>query len=170
MKGDSGMVAVNRQKKIVRFVAWLDATVRENGYDPEEAEVAAAEVAQLEGATLAKWNDFVKRMNEDAVVAERARAKTSGTPFVWPKRENVPSEETRLGISNVYRVRARMPLLIAPWKLPEPPPEMCGYCKEKPVAMGCRDACADCDVKILAGYMDPANQAELRKEEREGAR
>lgn len=141
-------IARNRQKKIGRFVEKMDATMKAVGAVPESSEAAEVALAQLMNATGEKWTGLAIRLNE-----------------------NTPSEWTRLGIANVYRVRAGMTLLTEPWKLPAPPPRMCRYfCEGKnPVEPGI-DACSACDVKILCGYVDPKNQAELRKEEREGAR
>lgn len=169
------MVDVNRRAKINRFVAYLDARISESGANPESPDVAARAAQDLLSAPLERWTAIVGHMFDEALKAAR-----KVQPFRYPKRETMTAEktETRLGIVNVYLVRAGLPLLETAWTLPLP---LC--------ARGCGrprfqkkwgdgnvtvpDVCQECDeaddkevIDAIAHSLSAKGRAEAMAEER----
>ena len=151
----SGMVDVNRRKKINRFVAAIDEWSREQNLDPEKNKAHALDVAaEIENRGYsAFWGPLIERMHKAAVAAEHKACHAENRSWRNVKRENVPSPETRLGITNVYRVRAGYELLDKTWDLPL---EECPRCK-KTTRPWDRRQCADCeaceDEEVVGEYL-----------------
>lgn len=77
-------IAIGREKKVKRFVAHFDLKVIEGGADPLLPATAAIVAEQLRTSPEEAWKQLAKEMGET----------------------KTPSEASRLGVVNVYRVRA----------------------------------------------------------------
>lgn len=163
------VIAGNRQKKMARFVAKIDANFRDQGRNPESPEVAAEIVTSVESSTIAEWKKLAATLD----------VHNKRDPWRIDKKEDVPSEVTRVLIVNVYRVRAGMELRTEPWA---PPPELCVWGDGRPRyekhwldgKVTTLNVCKECDekedretVEQLSHMMSPAGRAEAAKEQRE---
>lgn len=81
-----GFIAIGREKKVKRFAAHFDGQIVEGGADPMLPATAAVVAEQLRTSPEEAWKKLAKDMGE----------------------KSTPSEESRLGIVNLYRVRASL--------------------------------------------------------------